>query len=60
MDTGAGDGYVISRPGICFIPPKSPVIRLSGIDGQEYPLPELQINSIIVLYVLFYNDSMKI
>ena len=43
-----------------FHPSESPVIRLSGINGQEYPLPELQIISIIALYILFYNDSMNI
>ena len=48
------------RAGNPFHPSESPVIRLSGIDGQEYPLPELQITSIIVLYILFYNDSMNI
>ena len=48
------------RAGNPFHPSESPVIRLSGIDGQEYPLPELQIISIIVLYILFYNDSMNI
>ena len=48
------------RAGNPFHPSESPVIRLSGIDGQEYSLPELQIISIIVLYILFYNDSMNI
>ena len=48
------------RAGNPFHPSESPVIRLSGIDGKEYPLPELQIISIIALYILFYNDSMNI
>ena len=48
------------RAGNPFHPSESPAIRLSGIDGQEYPLTELQIISIIALYILFYNDSMNI
>ena len=48
------------RAGYPFHPSESPVIRLSGIDGQEYPLPELQIISIIILYILFYNDLINI
>ena len=43
------------RAGNPFHPSESPVIRLSGIDGQEYPLPELQIISIIVLYISWYK-----
>ena len=38
-----------------FHPSESPVIRLSGIDGQEYLLTELQIISIIVLYISWYK-----
>ena len=48
------------RAGNPFHPSENPVIRLSGINGQEYPLPKLQIISIIALYILFYNDSMNI
>ena len=48
------------RAGNPFHPSESPVIRLSGINGQEYLLPELQIVSIVALYILFYNDSMNI
>ena len=48
------------RAGNPFHPSESPVIRLSGINGQEYLLPELPIINIIVLYLLFYNNSMNI